>query len=76
MGYKSACNAPEWVQDLRITGELKSSYAKYHNWQKVVAAHMMPSSASNTKIWNKPIYGNPTVFEYVSSVFKKAKIVI
>ena len=74
MGYKSACDAPEWVQDERMIDELKSSYAKYHDWKKVVAAHLYPSRAGNMATWNKPVPGNPTVFQYVSSVFQKANI--
>ena len=74
MGYKSACDAPEWVQDEKMIGELKSSYAKYHDWRKAVAAHLYPSRAGNMATWNKPVPGNPTVFQYVSSVFQKANI--
>jgi hypothetical protein len=74
MGYKSACDAPEWVQDERMIDELKSSYATYHDWRKAVAAHLYPSRAGNMATWNKPVPGNPTVFQYVSSVFQKANI--
>jgi hypothetical protein len=74
MGYKSACDAPEWVQDERMINELKSSYAKYQNWKKAVAAHLYPSRADNMATWNKPVPGNPTVREYVASVFQKANI--
>jgi len=74
MGYKSACDAPEWVQDERMIDELKSSYAKYHDWRKAVAAHLYPSRADNTATWYKPVPGNPTVFQYVTSVFQKANI--
>lgn len=74
MGYKSACDAPEWVQDERMIGELESSYSKYHDWRKAVAAHLYPSRAGNMATWNNPVPGNPTVFQYVSSVFQKANI--
>ena len=74
MGYKSACDAPEWVQDARMIDELKSSYANYHDWRKAVAAHLYPSRAGNMATWNKPVPGNPTVREYVTSVFQKANI--
>lgn len=74
MGYKSACDAPEWVQDERMINELKSSYAKYQDWRKAVAAHLYPSRAGNMATWNKPVPGNPTVREYVTSVFQKANI--
>jgi hypothetical protein len=76
MGYKSPCNAPAWVQDLRMTSELKASYVKYHNWQKAVAAHLSPARAGNMKTWNQPIKGNPTVSAYVASVFQKANIAL
>ena len=75
MGYKDACEAPSWVQDQKIIGELKHSYSKYHNWRKAVAAHLLPSRANNPATWNKPVPGNPTVNQYVASVFKKANLV-
>lgn len=75
MGYRSACDAPEWVQDKRIINELRSSYSKYHDWRKAIAAHLSPARAGNINTWFLPVPGNPTVFQYVSSVFKKAKIV-
>ena len=74
MGYKSACDAPEWVQDQRMINELKSSYNKYHDWRKAVAAHLYPSRANNMNSWHLPIPGNPSVFQYVTSVFQKANI--
>jgi hypothetical protein len=74
MGYKSACDAPEWVQDARMIDELQSSYNKYHDWRKAVAAHLYPSRAGNMATWYKPVPGNPTVFQYVTSVFQKANI--
>jgi len=74
MGYKNACEAPEWVQDMRMIGELKSSYAIYHSWPQAVAAHLSPAKAGNPKSWFAPLPGNPTVFQYVSSVFQKANI--
>jgi len=76
MGYKNACQAPAWVQDARIVHELQFNYAKYHNWQKAVAAHLLPSRADNMRTWNKPVPGNPTVAQYVNSVFTKANIVV
>ena len=74
MGYSSACDAPEWVQDAKMVDELKSSYAIYHDWRKAVAAHLCPSRADNMSTWNNPVPGNPTVREYVTSVFQKANI--
>jgi hypothetical protein len=74
MGYKNACDAPEWVQDQRMINELKSSYNKYHDWRKAVAAHLYPARADNMNSWHLPIPGNPSVFQYVTSVFQKANI--
>lgn len=75
MGYKNACEAPSWVQDQKIIGELKSSYSKYHDWTKAVAAHLSPARAGHQRLWRIPMPGNPTVFQYVISVFDKANIV-
>jgi len=74
MGYKNACDAPEWVQDRRMIVELQSSYLKYHDWRKAVAAHLCPSRAGNMNTWHLSVPGNPSVFQYVSSVFQKANI--
>jgi len=74
MGYKSACDAPEWVQDQRMINELEASYKTYHDWRKAVAAHLYPSRAGNTNSWFLPVPGNPSVFQYVTSVFQKANI--
>ena len=74
MGYKNPCDAPAWVQDLRMTAELKASYAKYQSWPKAVAAHLSPARAGNMRTWNQPIKGNPTVHQYVTSVFQRANI--
>lgn len=76
MGYKTACHAPEWVQDLRMINELKHSYEKYGSWDKAVAAHLSPARAKDRKLWNQRIHGNPTVAEYVRSVFDKANLVL
>jgi len=74
MGYKSACDAPEWVQDQRMINELEASYNKYHDWRKAVAAHLYPVRAGNMNTWFRPVPGNPSVFQYVTSVFQKANI--
>jgi len=76
MGYKNACQAPTWVQDARVLHELEFNYKKYHDWRKVVAAHLMPSRANDMRTWNKKIPGNPTVAQYVNSVLSKANIVV
>ena len=74
MGYKSACLAPEWVQDARIIHELQFNYGRFHDWRKAVAAHLYPARANNVNTWSKPVPGNPTVYQYVTSVFQKANI--
>ena len=74
MGYKSASDAPEWVQDQRMINELEASYNKYHDWRKAVAAHLYPVRAGNMNTWFRPVPGNPSVFQYVTSVFQKANI--
>jgi hypothetical protein len=76
MGYKSACLAPAWVQDMRVIHELEYNYIRFGDWRKVVAAHLMPSRANDPRTWNKRVPGNPTVQEYVNSVFKKANIAL
>jgi hypothetical protein len=75
-GYKDACHAPEWIQDQKIILELNATYNKYHDWEKAIAAHLLPSRAGNKATWNKPVRGNPTVREYVNSVLNKANLVI
>jgi hypothetical protein len=76
MGYKDACKAPSWIQDMRVIHELEYNYAKYHDWRKVIASHLLPSRANDMKTWNKPVPGNPTVQQYVNAVFKRANIAI
>jgi hypothetical protein len=76
MGYRYPCDAPAWVQDSRITSELQHTYDKYHDWRKAVAAHFMPSMAPFPSTWNRRVPGNPTVNQYVNSVFKKANIAL
>jgi hypothetical protein len=74
-GYKDACHAPEWVQDQKIILELNATYNKYHDWEKAIAAHLLPSRAGNKSTWNKPVPGNPTVRQYVNSVLNRANLV-
>ena len=76
MGYKSACDAPPWIQDERVIHELEYNYEKYGDWRKVIASHLMPARAGDMRTWKKPIRGNPSVHDYVNSVFKKANIVL
>lgn len=75
MGYKNACDAPTWVQDLRMIHELEYNFKRYSgDWRKVVASHLLPSRANNMATWKQPVKGNPTVDQYVRSVFQKANI--
>jgi hypothetical protein len=76
MGYKNPCEAPAWVQDQKMLAELSFSWNKYHDWRKVVAAHMCPSWANNPRMWKHRIGGNPTINQYVESVFEKANIAL
>jgi hypothetical protein len=75
MGYKQAIDAPEWIQDKRIVEDLNYRYSIYHDWEKVIAAHLYPAYASNKNLWNKKIPGNPTINQYVKNVFKHANII-
>ena len=74
MGYKTACQAPAWVQDQRIVHELEYNYNRFHDWRKAVAAHLMPSRANNMNTWTRAVPGNPTVAQYVNGVFAKANM--
>ena len=68
-GYKTACHAPEDVQDSRMRGEIKFLWNKYHDWQQVIAGHYTPAYAGNKAKWNTHYFkGQPTVREYVNSV--------
>jgi len=68
-GFKTACLAPESVQDSRMRGEIKYLWAKYHDWEKVIASHFLPAYAGNKALWNKHYYaGQPTIREYVQNV--------
>jgi hypothetical protein len=59
-----------------MIGELEASYKKYHAWDKAVAAHLLPSRAYNRETWNRYVPGNPTVRQYVNSIFEKANIAL
>ena len=74
MGYKTACVAPRWVQDKRMRNSIIVRYNKYHDWQKVIAAHYVPAWAdSKWKWWRTPFGGgNKSVWSYVNNVMKKA----
>ena len=68
-GFKTACLAPESVQDSRMRGEIKYLWTKYHDWEKVIASHFLPAYADNKALWNKRYYaGQPTIREYVQNV--------
>lgn len=68
-GFKTACLAPEWVQDRRMRHEVIIRWTKYHDWQKVIAGHFLPAYAGDKSTWNKHLYkNNPTVKQYVQKV--------
>jgi hypothetical protein len=75
-GFKTACLAPEWVQDARMRGEVKYLWKKYGDWEKVIAAHYMPAYAGNKKLWYHSA-GRLSVREYVQRVDSRMnKIVV
>lgn len=68
-GFKTACLAPEWAQDAKMRGEIISMWNKFHDWEKVIASHYMPSYAYNKSLWNKHYFaGQPTIRQYVQNV--------
>jgi hypothetical protein len=68
-GFKNACLAPEWAQDSRMRSEINYLWNKYHDWQKVIASHYMPSYAGDKAKWNNHYFhGQPTLREYVQNV--------
>lgn len=76
-GFRTACLAPEWAQDSRMRGEIKYLWAKYHDWEKVIASHFLPAYAGNKAKWNTRYYhGQPTIREYVQNVQKTMNRVV
>lgn len=68
-GFKTACLAPQWVQDAKMRGEVNWAWKKYHDWEKVIATHYLPSYANNKALWDKHYYsGQPTIRQYVQNV--------
>jgi len=68
-GFRTACLAPQWVQDARMRGEVNWAWNKYHDWQKVIATHYLPAYANNKALWNKHYFsGQPTIRQYVQNV--------
>jgi hypothetical protein len=68
-GFRNACLAPEWVQDSKMRGEIKWGWSKYHDWEKVIASHFLPSYANNKKLWDTHWFkGQPTIRQYVQNV--------
>ena len=66
-GFKTACLAPETVQDTRMRGEVRYLWKKYNDWDKVIASHYMPAYAGNKALWDKSA-GGLSVREYVQNV--------
>lgn len=68
-GFKTACLAPEWAQDAKMRGEVVAMWNKFHDWEKVIASHYMPSYAYNKALWNTHYFsGQPTIRQYVQNV--------
>ena len=68
-GFKTACLAPQWVQDAKMRGEVNWAWKKYHDWEKVIATHYLPAYANNKALWDKHYYsGQPTIRQYVQNV--------
>jgi len=68
-GFRTACLAPEEVQDSRMRGEVKYLWTKYHDWEKVIASHYLPGYANDRSRWDTRYYkGQPTIREYVQNV--------
>ena len=68
-GFKTACLAPEWVQDGRMRHEVITRWNKYHDWQKVIAGHYLPAYSGNKSLWDKHFFkGQPTIRQYVQNV--------
>jgi hypothetical protein len=52
-----------------MRGEVNWAWSKYHDWNKVIATHYLPSYANNLSMWNKHLYaGQPTISQYVQNV--------
>ena len=66
-GFKTACLAPEWVQDKKMRGEVNYLWKKYGDWEKVIASHYMPAYAGNKKLWYHSA-GGLSIREYVQRV--------
>jgi hypothetical protein len=68
-GFKTACLAPEWVQDARMRHEVIARWNNYHNWDKVIAGHYLPAYAGHPSKWNIHFFkGQPTIRQYVQNV--------
>jgi hypothetical protein len=68
-GFRTACLAPESVQDQKMRGEVTFLWNKYHDWEKVIASHYLPAYAGNKAKWNKHYFrGQPTIRQYVQNV--------
>ena len=75
-GYSRAKYAPREVQDMRMLESLHTRWKeKGGDWSKVIAAHFYPAWSDNKSLWDqRPSSNNPTIWEYVRSVKKKANI--
>ena len=68
-GFKTACLAPEWVQDARMRGEINYLWKKYKSWEDVIAGHYLPSDVTRKNLWDIHLFsGQPTIRQYVQNV--------
>jgi len=74
-GFKTACLAPEKVQDARMRGEVQHLWKKYGDWDKVIAGHYMPAYAGNKSLWDHSA-GGLSVREYVQRVNERMNMIV
>jgi hypothetical protein len=75
-GFKTACLAPEYIQDAKMRGEVNWAWKKYHSWPKVIATHYLPSYAGNTSKWYTHWFaGQPTISQYVENVYSQMRTI-
>lgn len=78
-GYAHAWQAPPAIQDQRARADVTAAYKKYGSWDKVAVAHFAGpgwlAAHPDPATWDQnPVPGskNPTVSQYVASLFGKA----
>lgn len=72
-GYPRARLAPAEVQDRRARADLSGYYARFRDWETVVAYHFYPAWALDRSKWSqRPSAKNPTVAAFVGDVIRRA----